>query len=230
MKRTMSCFSTSSSNLPTPFMRPRRSSSRRPGRWRRCLTAKLSAKHEAFVKLMTESDELARRGFDLLLKRSAPDEFFDALDDAGLFDAGNNPTPMAAEEVGYVRIPYWAPLDYLVAVAKVSSERNDLALAEKVIAIVRAVSSRRDANNKPIENYHTNRKFAEILGHVPMQVVTSQDVEMVEVWLQDRFEKGMIGHALAEGALPRLIESVSPVDWDKAVQILGYCTAIRCQH
>jgi hypothetical protein len=191
--------------------------------------AKLSAKHEAFVKLMMESDELARRGFDLLLKRSKPDEFFDALQDAGLFQASKNPAPMAAEEEGYVRIPYWAPLDYLVVVARVSGERNDVALAEKVMAIVRAVSSRRDANNQPIENYHTNRKFAEILGLVPTQVLTTQDIEMVEVWLRDRFEKGMISHALDEGLLPRLIKSVSPGDWDKAVQILSYCTAIRWQ-
>jgi hypothetical protein len=39
----------------------------------------------------------------------------------------------------------------------------------------------------------------------------------------------MIGRALDEGALPRMIKSASPDDWDKAVQILDYCTAIRWQ-
>ena len=29
----------------------------------------LTAKQESFIRLMTESDELARRGFDLLMKR-----------------------------------------------------------------------------------------------------------------------------------------------------------------
>jgi hypothetical protein len=191
--------------------------------------AKLSAKHEAFVKLMTESDELARRGFDLLLKRGKPDEFFDALRDASLFSASTNPAPIPAEQEGYVRIPYWAPLDYLVAVARISGERNDVELAEKVIAVVRAVSSWRDAKNQPVENYHTNRKFAEILGLVPTQVVTLEDVGMIVDWLQDRFEKGMIGHALAEGALPRFIKSTSPDDWDKAVAVVRHCTAVRWQ-
>ena len=117
--------------------------------------AKLSAKHEAFVKLMKESEELARRGFDLLLKRSNPERFFDALQEAGLFAPSKNPAPVPAEQEGYVRIPYWSPLDYLVAVAKIAGERNDLELAAKVMAVVRDVSSWRDANNKPTENYHT---------------------------------------------------------------------------
>lgn len=189
--------------------------------------AKLTAKHEAFVKLMTDSEELARRGFDLLLKRSNPEQFFDALQEAGLFAPGSNPAPVPAEQEGYVRIPFWAPLDYLVGVARVAGERNDFELARKVMNVVRAVSSWRDSDNKPRENYHTNRKFAEVLGLVPTEAITLDDTQLVRVWLEDRFDRGLVGHALDEGALSRLIKSTDSKDLEKAVEIIRHCTAVR---
>src|SRR5713226_3057928 len=99
--------------------------------------ASLTAKQRSFINLMTESEELARRGYELLLKRSDYERFFDALQEAGLFEPSHNPAPVAAEEKGYVRIPYWSALDYLTAVGKLSGEREDLALANKVMAVVR---------------------------------------------------------------------------------------------
>src|SRR5713101_4884928 len=97
--------------------------------------ASLTANQESFIKRMTENQELARWGFELLLKRSGYDQFFDALKDAGLFDPSQNPAPIPAEEEGYVRIPYWSALDYLTAVARLSGERNDLELANKVMTV-----------------------------------------------------------------------------------------------
>ena len=51
--------------------------------------------------LMTESDELARRGFDLLMKREHSETFFNALDDAGLFAPERNPCASAS---GAIRV------------------------------------------------------------------------------------------------------------------------------
>src|SRR6266481_6156601 len=110
--------------------------------------ANLTAKQQSFISLMTESEELARRGFELLLKRSDFDRFFDDLQNAGLFDPSHNPAPVPAEEKGYVRIPYWSVLDYLTAVARLSGELKDLVLANKVMTVVRSVASWRDAEGK----------------------------------------------------------------------------------
>jgi hypothetical protein len=191
--------------------------------------ANLTAKHQAFVNMMTESDELARRGFDLLSKRGDLAQFFDALNEAGFFAPSKNPAPAPAEQEGYVRIPYWSPLDYLVAVAKRAGEGNDSELAGKVMNIVRDVSSWQDLDHRRRENYHTTRKFAEILGLVPTQAITLDDINLIQAWLEDRFDRGMVAHALDEGALPRLIKSGSTEDWDKAVEIVRHCTAIRWQ-
>ena len=187
---------------------------------------KLTAKQESFIALMTKSDEHARRGFDLLLTRSGFEKFFDALSEAGLFDPSHNSAPVPVGEPGFVRIPYWDALNYLEAVAKVSGEREDLQLADKVMTVVRTVSQARAPDQTIRDNYHTNRKFAEILGLVPTAVVTEADLGLIPEWLEGRFDRGMVGHALDRGAMRRFLASESTDDWNKACIILRHCTAI----
>ncbi len=189
--------------------------------------ANLTAKQESFIELMAGSEELARRGVELLLKRFDYDQFFDSLKNRGLFDPTHNPAAIPAEEEGYVRIPYWFTLDYLTAVAKLSGERNDLELANKVMTVVRSVASWRDADGHPRENYHTAHKFAGIFGLVPTAAVTMSDLEFIPGWLSGRFDRMLVGKALDEGALPRFLASSLPEDLDKAVLVLRQCTAIQ---
>ena len=39
----------------------------------------------------------------------------------------------------------------------------------------------------------------------------------------------MVASALGEGAIPRFLASAEPPDWQKAVQLVGYCTDIAWQ-
>ena len=188
----------------------------------------LTAKQESFIKLMTESDELARRGFDLLMKRKHFETFFDALDEAGLFAPERNPAPVAVEPSGSFRLPYWASLDYLVGVARVAGVEDDQALGNKVMNVVRKVT--RDSAERARDNYHTWRKFAQILGLIPLGTVTLEDIKLVPSWLDSRFDRSMVGKALNEGALSRFVASDSSADWEKALEILRHCTAIRWVH
>src|SRR5438128_2531823 len=187
----------------------------------------LTAKQKSFIRRMAETEELARWGFELLLKRPGYERFFDSLSNEGLFDPQRNPAPVPAEEKGYVRVPFWSCLEYLTAVAKISGEKNDLELATKVMNVVRSVAKWRDGDGHPRENLHTAHKFAVILGLVPNQVVGIDDLKLIPDWLNSRFERMLVGNALDEGALTRFLESSVPEDWDKAVEILRYCTAIR---
>lgn len=188
---------------------------------------RLSANQQSFIKLMTKSDEHARRGFELLLKRNDIETFFDNLEEAGLFLPSNNRGPIPAGEPGYVQIPFWDALNYLEAVAKLAGERTDLQLAEKVMNVIRAVSHARDADGNICDNYHTYRKFAEILGLVPANSVTSADIDLIPSWINSKYERGMVAHALSQGALRRFLASDSAEDWDKACHILNHCTAIH---
>ena len=53
--------------------------------------SKLTSNQESVITLMTESEELERHGFQLLLKRKDFERFFDPLNEAGLFDGSSKP-------------------------------------------------------------------------------------------------------------------------------------------
>jgi hypothetical protein len=189
----------------------------------------LTASHQSFIDMMRKSDELAWKGFQLLLGRPDYPRFFDSLQGAGFFAPTKNPAPVAGEQENTVRIPFWAPLEYLKAVAKKAGQDNDTKLAEKVMNVIRHVSAWRDDNGQPRRNYHTNRTFAEILGFVPASAVSVSDVDLLGQWLNDPYERMLIAHALDKGALSRFLGSADPQDWKKAVRVLYHVTAITWQ-
>jgi hypothetical protein len=190
------------------------------------MTVELTTKIKLFIKRMTETPEKAQWGYELLLKRSDFEDFFDHLKDAGLFGAEHNRGPLPADQPGYVYIPYWHALDYLAAVAKRAGETNNLQLAEKVMNVVRDVSKGREPDGTIRDNYHTYRKFAEILGLVPTAAVRQADCDLIPGWIQGKFERGMVCHALDAGLMRRVLASESPEDWSKAISILRHCTTI----
>ena len=117
-------------------------------------------------------------------------------------------------------------LDYLEAVAKLSGEKNDLQLAKKVLNIIRSVSNYCEPDCQSRDNYHTFRKFAEILGLVPTQTITDEVLELIPIWLNSKYDRGLAANALDQGALTRLLASEIPDDWQKACTILLHCTDI----
>lgn len=186
----------------------------------------LSTKQKLFIKRMTENQEQATWGFEILLKRHDFADFFDHLKEAGLFSPEYNSGPVPANDPGSVRISYWSALDYLEAVASQAKKNSDIQLAQKVMKVIRSVSSYRDPDGSHRDNYHTYRKFAEILGLVPVAAVTIEDIDIIPVWLNSKYDRGMVGHALDRGAIRSLMASDLPDDWQKACTILQYCTAI----
>ena len=188
----------------------------------------LSANEQSFIAMMSRSDEHSRRGFELILQRSDPLRFLDALLAAGMFAPSNNPPPKPVQPEGYVRLPYWAALDYLVACAKIAGDTDDAELAEKLLNIIRTVSLDSTSNGAR-DNFHTFCKFAEALGLLPTASVRSTDLTVVRSWLDTKFDRFMVALALDEGVLTRFLASEEPADWRKAVQVVSYCTAIRWQ-
>jgi hypothetical protein len=186
----------------------------------------LSTKQKLFIKRMTENQEQAKWGFEILLKRQDFADFFDHLIEANLFSPEYNSNPVPADDPRYVRIPYWSVLDYLEAVARLAGENDDLQLARKVMDVIRSVSNYRDSDGSSRDNYHTYRKFAEILGLVPTAAIITEDLDFIPVWLSSKYDRGMVVRALDLGVLQHLLASDSLEDWQKARIILSHCTAI----
>jgi len=189
----------------------------------------LTARQQSFIAMMNKNDELAWKGFQLLLQRPDYPQFFDVLQDAGFFAPAKNPAPVPGERENTIRVPFWAPLTYLRKVAEHAGTQNDITLATKVVSVVRAVSDWRDDKGKPRSNYHTNRTFAEIFGLVPTKVVALTDIELLSEWLNDPFDRMLVADALDKGPLSHFLSSTEPEDWKKAVRVLFHVTAIRWQ-
>jgi len=190
------------------------------------MTFQFTSQHQLFIQRMLESQEQEQKGYELLLAKPYFFEFFDHLRGAGLFDASRVSGPIPSGDEGYVSIPFWAPLDYLEACAKRSSEAGDIPLAENILAVVRQCSSATDAAGNPIHNYHTSRKFASILGLLPTAVVTYDDIGLIKQWLSDPYDRGLVCSELDKGLIAKLFASDVQDDWNKAVAILGYCTKL----
>ena len=185
--------------------------------------ANLTAKQESFVRLMGQNADLERRGVELLLKHPHFEDFFDALVSAGLFAAERNPALLPADEPGYYRTAYWPILDYMLGFAKLCGERGDQARSEELLAILRTVSTWKDAENQKRDNYITNAKFVEILSLVPPQSITGQDLALVPIWLDVKAGKLAISTAIEGHLLPRLITAGSPESFEKAISVLRSC-------
>lgn len=189
--------------------------------------ASLTAKRKSFLAMMGKSEEHERKGFDLLLKKRDDFlEFFDPLLEAGFFEADRNPSPRPGQTEGSVQIPYWKALDYLEACARHAGQKDDAALAEKVLKIVRSVSTA-SANSDSRDNYHTWWQFAEVLGLLPITSVSQEDIELVGVWLSTKYDRLGVVHALDEGVLRRFLASDNTAAWQKALRVTAYCTATQ---
>ncbi|MEH2505431.1 hypothetical protein V1290_004242 [Bradyrhizobium sp. AZCC 1578] len=188
---------------------------------------KLGAKLESFIAMMHRESEFARYGFNLLSKRPDPERYFDAISDAQFFDPKNNSGPVPSTEPGFVQIPFWGALDYLGAVAKRADQLNDLELANKIMTVIRNVTNYRDANGEVRDNYHTFHKFAEIFGILPVAVITISDIQLVRIWLTSKFDNSLVGSALSEGLLKKLVRSKSSEDTEKACQLMKECLSFR---
>ena len=62
---------------------------------------------------------------------------------------------------------------------------------------------------------------------IPIEVAVTEDLGLVEGWLGTRFDRSLVVHALDEGVLGRFLDSEEPAAWMKAVELVGYCTAVR---
>ena len=193
------------------------------------MTQELTSKELEFVNQMTQSSDKAAWGFGLLLKRlpNKLERYFDQLIEKGLFDARHNCGPIPAKDEGFVHIPYWPALDYLEALAKIAGERNDGELANKIMAIVRTVSKYEGPDGKRIDNFHTNRLFAKIIGLVPLPSIDLNDIDLIPLWLDSQYDRSTVAPEISNGILKRLLEDGENKSLAMSHRILSHCTALR---
>lgn len=188
----------------------------------------LSAKLESFFEMMSEGEEFAQHGFDLLIKRGEPEKYFDALKDRGFFDPAKNSGPVPSTNPGFVHIPIWHAVTYLNAVAKRAAETNNDALSEKILQVIRDVSNFRDSRTEaPTDNYQTYFRFTDIMGILPVRCIRLDDIKLIRAWLTSKYDRGMIAYSLTKGLLKNLLASGTEEDIKKACVIVEECMAFE---
>ena len=80
-----------------------------------------------------------------------------------------------------------------------AGKTNDADLARKIIKVIRDVSKHGEPDNTTRDNSNTFRKFADFLGVLPLEVITLEKIDLLPIWLNSRFDHGMVAHALDKG-------------------------------
>ena len=147
-------------------------------------------------------------------------KWFNALVERGYFDQGNIPKPVPAKEEGYVNIPYWPAIDYLVKTSEELDAKENIEYASKFIEILKNVTKYAVEND--ISNYRTWWQFSKIIQNIPPSVIKLDDVEIVNYWLDDKFERSLIAREIGEKWTPQLLESNDSHSLGIALRLLLY--------
>jgi len=161
---------------------------------------------------------MRRWGFEKLIGRSDVLSFLRPMFEMGFFNPSENPGPEPAELEGHYRIPRWEVMAYLEKAAIAAGEKDDLDASKLIVQIARNVTNYRGSTGEAVDNYSTWYTLAKSLAALPPQAYEAKDLEMLKVWLDSKFDRGMmIGTVLAKEWLTKLLSSPNNTDWDKAL-------------
>lgn len=192
------------------------------------MSPNLPSKLESFFETMRRGEEFAQHGFDLLCKRTEPEQYFDALKERGFFDPSENQGPAPSANPDFVHIPVWAVLKYLQAVGARAATLDSDELAGKVLDVIRSVTRFKDEpTGTPRDNYRTYFTFAELLGVLPIRCITIADVGLIPIWLNSKYDRSLVPHALSKGLLKRLFDDGSAESAKKACAVIEACLELE---
>ena len=162
---------------------------------------KLSAKEEDLLQRVEEKEDLR----PLFFRKVKGLKWFDSLSEKGYFNPAANPKPVEAKEKGYVNIPYWSAVDYLVKTAPELSNIENVEYAGKFLEILEAVTNY--AKAQEFSNYRTWWQFSEIISQIPSKCIDLDQIDIVDYWLDDKYEGGLVSQIIGEKWLPKLLET-----------------------
>ena len=163
----------------------------------------LTEKEKDLLRRITANEDLQ----PLFFRKVSGLKWFHALAEADFFGAAKNPEPVPAAEPGYVTIPHWPAVDYLVRTAPELNSSEDAEIPKKLIEIL--ITTTNHARSSEYGNYRTWWQFAQILVHIPAQHIPISALDMIQYWLADRYERGLVASELGEKWLPKLLDGGS---------------------
>jgi len=131
-------------------------------------------------------------------------KWFNALYERGYFNPEKNPKPIKTTEEGYARIPDWPVLNYLVKTAPELSNKENKEYIKKYIDLL--VGATNHAKINKYSNYRTWWRFSEIISYIPPEAISLEEIEIVDYWLDDKYDRDLVAQEIGEKWLPKLLE------------------------
>lgn len=130
----------------------------------------------------------------ILFRKTAGVHWFSAFIEAGFLNPVEMPSPVPAKEEGYVSIPTWPITDYLVATSEEFNDPLNEEYAVWTLDFIRAatISSR----ERGFGNYRVWWQFSKIICNVPVHLISLDVITLIDTWLDDRYERGVVAETL----------------------------------
>ena len=129
--------------------------------------------------------------------------WFNPLQDRGFFAPEKNPKPLSAREAGSVNIPFWQATEYLVKTSEELSAPENEEYAVKFIELLRTITLHAKTEN--YSNYRTWWQLAEIIRNIPVHLIKVEDIDLIDYWLDDPYNRDLVAEDVGKKWLPDLL-------------------------
>ena len=156
----------------------------------------------------------------LFLRKVKGLKWFEALSNEGYFDAETIPKPEPSEQQGYLVIPPWGIGEYLVKTASELAGEESLSYAPRFLEIISNATVY--AKEHGFGNYRVWYQFAQVVSEIPSHFVGEEFLEnVVDYWLDDRFEKYLLSEEIAKKWFVKLLEEGNDHAFRLALELLN---------
>lgn len=179
------------------------------------MARQLTPKQRSAIERAKRTPELQ----PLLFRKAEGIEWLEPFEAAGFLDPLQMPAPKEGEQPGYVVVPAWPITDYLVSIAPQLGLPENLDVAERVINFLRGTTAH--AKREGISNYRVWWQLSKVLCHLPVPLVQDADIAMVDHWLDDPYDRGLMSEVLGEQWLVQLFQSPTSGSKKLALSLIG---------
>jgi len=130
----------------------------------------------------------------ILFRKAAGVRWFSAFIEAGFLNPAEIPPPVTAKVEGYVSIPTWPITDYLVATSEELRDPLNEEYAVKTLDFIRAATN--SSSERGFGNYRVWWQFSKIICNIPVYLISLDDISLIDTWLDDRYERGVVAETL----------------------------------
>lgn len=140
----------------------------------------------------------------LFFKKAKGLKWFHPLQEEGYFKPEEMPPPKPSEQEGYITIPSWEVVDYLVKTAPELTSKEGVPYQKKFLSIMEDATKYAEENG--FSNHQVWWRFAEILFYISHDLISAKTIEVVGYWLEDKYDFSLVADSIGEKLLPKILK------------------------